>query len=158
DGGTWKTVRAGLRQQGRTIAVDLLGHGKSPAPEEVAPYHMTACLDQLDDVLERAGIPAAWVVGYSMGARVALQWAVHRPHRVQGLILESGTAGLESAQERGERVVLDEALGARIMKGGMKAFVEEWLELPLFSGLKQLPATQQDALKGQRLLSRTVGL
>jgi 2-succinyl-6-hydroxy-2,4-cyclohexadiene-1-carboxylate synthase len=155
---TWAPVRDALRRHGRTIAVDLIGHGRSPAPEDVAPYTLTACLDQLDDVLERAGLPAAWVVGYSMGARVALRWAVQRPHRVQGLILESATAGLESERERANRQVLDDALAERIRRGGMQAFVEEWLEQPLFSGLKRLPQAQQDANKAQRLLNRTVGL
>src|SRR5689334_13898460 len=93
---TWGGVRDALRKFGRTIAVDLIGHGQSPAPDEAEPYTFQACLDQLDDVLNRAGVKAAWAVGYSMGARTALQWAVRRPQRVQGLILESGTAGIES--------------------------------------------------------------
>lgn len=155
---TWGRARDVLRRHGRTVAVDLVGHGRSPAPDDVAAYAMTACLDQLNGVLERLGLPAAWAVGYSMGARVALQWAVRRPQRVRGLILESGTAGLESAAERAQRTALDEALGARILKGGMQAFVEEWLEQPLFAGLKKLPKPVQEAQKGQRLLNRTVGL
>lgn len=158
DHATWRPVRDGLRRFGRTLAVDLIGHGQSPAPEDLGAYTLTACLDQLEGVLERAGVAAAWAVGYSMGARVALQWAVHRPHRVRGLILESGTAGLESEQERLNRQALDEALAARILKGGVKAFVEEWLEQPLFAGLKQLPPAEQEALKERRLLNRAVGL
>jgi 2-succinyl-6-hydroxy-2,4-cyclohexadiene-1-carboxylate synthase len=158
DHATWQPVRDSLRRFGRTLAVDLIGHGQSPAPEDVGAYTMTACLEQLDTVLERAGLSGAWAVGYSMGARVALQWAVHRRHRVRGLILESGTAGLESGQERLNRQVLDDALAARIIKGGVKAFVEEWLEQPLFAGLKKLPPAEQEALKERRLLNRTVGL
>src|SRR5262245_14584857 len=93
---TWSPVRDALRKFGRTIAVDLVGHGQSSSPEDVAPYTMRSCREQLGDVLDRAGVKAAWVVGYSMGARTALQWAVRHPARVQGLILASGTAGIVS--------------------------------------------------------------
>ncbi len=155
---TWCRARDVLRRHGRTVAVDLVGHGQSPAPEDLGPYTMPACLDQLDAVLERLDLPGAWAVGYSMGARVALHWAVHRPQHVLGLILESASGGLETAAARAERVALDEALAARIVKGGMKAFVEEWLEQPLFAGLKRLPKAAYDAQMDQRLLNRTVGL
>jgi 2-succinyl-6-hydroxy-2,4-cyclohexadiene-1-carboxylate synthase len=158
DGTTWSPVRAGLRRWGRTVTVDLVGHGRSPAPDDVAAYTMAACLEQLDGVLERLALPAVWAVGYSLGARVALQWAAQRPHRVQGLILTSGTAGLESAQERNERTSLDEALAQRILTVGIAAFVEEWLAQPLFAGLNKLPQAQQETQREQRLRNRPAGL
>lgn len=33
---TWAGVRDALRRHGRTVAIDLVGHGRSPAPEDVA--------------------------------------------------------------------------------------------------------------------------
>jgi len=158
DGTAWAPVRAALRRFGRTVAVDLIGHGRSPAPEDVSAYTMTACLAQLDGVLEALGLPAAWWVGYSMGARVALQMAAIRPHRVRGLIVESGTAGLETAAERARRAAEDETLALRIEAVGVAAFVEEWLARPLFAGLARLPPEQRAAQRERRLKNSARGL
>ena len=87
DGTAWAPVRDGLRSLGPTLAIDLIGHGQSPAPDDPRRYRMEACLDDLEAVLKRLGIPAAWWVGYSMGGRTALQLAVHKPmgdHHVDG--------------------------------------------------------------------------
>jgi len=158
DGTAWEPVRESLRRFGRTIAVDLIGHGRSPAPAEVFAYTLSACLGQLEDVLEDLRLPAAWWAGYSMGARVALQMAVQRPHRVLGLIVESGTAGLEEAGERARRMADDEALAQRIESEGVAAFVAEWLARPLFAGLEKLPPAQREAQRQRRLRNSARGL
>ncbi|MBI4081128.1 MAG: 2-succinyl-6-hydroxy-2,4-cyclohexadiene-1-carboxylate synthase [Candidatus Lambdaproteobacteria bacterium] len=158
DGTTWEPVREGLRRRGRTVAVELLGHGRSPAPDDVAPYRMEACLDQLEALLARLGIGPAWWVGYSMGGRVALQVGVRKPHLVAGLVLESATPGLESPAERAERVAADEALAAGIGRDGLEAFVERWTALPMFEGLTRLPAGRKAALRAQRLRNAPQGL
>ena len=158
DGTAWDSVRDILRSHGRTVAVDLIGHGRSPAPPEVSHYTLSACLDQLEEVLDRLGLSNAWWVGYSMGARVALQMAIHRPHCVQGLILESGTPGLETSLERAQRAAEDEALANKIETHGVPTFIEEWLERPLFAGLKRLPPEQQSAARARRLKNNARGL
>jgi 2-succinyl-6-hydroxy-2,4-cyclohexadiene-1-carboxylate synthase len=146
-GKSWEGVRDGLRGLGATLAVDLIGHGASPVPEEVEPYTIPACLEQLEALLERLGIASAWWLGYSMGGRVALQMAAHKPARVEGLILESATPGIPDAPSRAERVRTDEQLAASILADGLAPFVELWLNNPLFAGLRELP---QGLLADQR--------
>ena len=87
DGRTWNPVRDGLREVGPTLAIDLIGHGQSPAPEEQGRYTMDACLDDLEATMMGLGLESAWWLGYSMGGRVALQMAVGRPHLLRGLML-----------------------------------------------------------------------
>lgn len=158
DGTAWAPVREGLRSLGPTLAIDLIGHGKSPAPDDPRRYRMEACLDDLEAVLKGLGIPAAWWVGYSMGGRTALQLAVHKPHLVRGLVLESATAGIASPIEQGERRKADEALAQSILTEGMEAFVEQWLNQPLFEGLKRLPEEQLAAERERRVRQRPEGL
>ncbi|MCZ6534287.1 MAG: 2-succinyl-6-hydroxy-2,4-cyclohexadiene-1-carboxylate synthase [SAR324 cluster bacterium] len=157
-GDSWRPVREGLRGLGPTIAVDLAGHGASPAPPEPGQYSMGACLDQLEALMERLGVSGAWWVGYSMGGRVALQMAARKPALVQGLVLVSATAGLSDEVARKARVAADEELAGAILSGGMEAFVERWLSNPLFSGLRKLPPEQRAEQRRQRLACNPLGL
>ena len=138
---SWEPVRDGLRRIGPTLAVDLIGHGQSPAPEELTPYRMEACLDQLEGVLAEYEIPRAWWVGYSMGGRVAMRAVLGRP--VGLLVLVSVSAGIRSEALRAERVAADAALADRIEDEGMSVFLDEWDRLPMFAGL----AGRSDAWK-----------
>ena len=93
-----------------------------------------------------------------MGGRTALQLAVHKPHLVRGLVLESATAGIASPIEQGERRKADEALAQSILTEGMEAFVEQWLNQPLFEGLKRLPEERLAAERERRVRQRPEGL
>lgn len=75
------------------------------------------------------------LVGYSMGARMALQVAVSHPELVRSLTTIGGTAGLEDPAARAERRRRDEALAERVLTIGVGAFLDEWLAGPLFAGL-----------------------
>jgi 2-succinyl-6-hydroxy-2,4-cyclohexadiene-1-carboxylate synthase len=66
--------------------------------------------------------------------------AVRRPEAVSTLVLEGGSPGLATEEERAERVRSDEALAERIEREGVEAFVAYWEAIPLFS-------TQSDALR-----------
>lgn len=155
---TWQPVRAGLRRWGKTLALDLIGHGKSPHPDEVAPYKMEACVAQVLAALDRHNLHQVWLVGYSMGGRVALHLATHHPERVAGLILISASPGLEYPEHRAERIQEDHDVADSIIAWGVPAFVEQWLNKPLFASLMNLPQEQQALQRAQRLRNSPVGL
>jgi len=155
---TWDSVRAGLRRWGKTLALDLVGHGKSPKPDDAASYTMEACVEQVLAALDRRGIRRAWFVGYSMGGRVALTIAARHPERAEGLILESTSPGLEDAQARAARAADDARLAGDIAERGVPDFVERWLQQPLFADLAELPPAQRAEQRAQRLRNTPVGL
>ncbi len=158
DASTWDPVRAGLRRWGSTLAVDLVGHGRSPQPAALQPYRMGACVAQVLAALDRHDIGQAWLVGYSMGGRVALSAAAEHPQRVAGLILESASPGLADAAERAARMREDADLAADILARGVPAFVAQWTERPMFRDFKRLPPERQAALRAQRLGNSALGL
>jgi 2-succinyl-6-hydroxy-2,4-cyclohexadiene-1-carboxylate synthase len=92
-------------------------------------------------------------VGYSMGGRVALHAALVDPHSVEQLVLIGATAGIDDAAERAARRESDERLAEHIEAIGVEAFVDEWLDNPLFAGL-----TSADALRDDRLRNTAEGL
>jgi 2-succinyl-6-hydroxy-2,4-cyclohexadiene-1-carboxylate synthase len=75
------------------------------------------------------------LVGYSMGARMALHVALAHPQKVTALVLISGTPGLRTETERAARRNSDNELADHIELIGTEAFIDEWLALPMFAGL-----------------------
>lgn len=123
-GACWaETVRT---LPGEVVTVDLPGHGGS------ADVH--ADLTTSAALAAAAGGRGTWI-GYSMGARAALHVALDHPAVVDRLVLVSGTAGIDDADERKARRAADEALATRLRAIGVERFLDEWLALPLFAGV-----------------------
>ncbi len=78
-----------LRGRYRTIVYDARGHARSGAPEAAADYTPDCFVADLARALDQAGAERAVVGGLSMGAGVALRFALAHPQRVQGLVLAS---------------------------------------------------------------------
>jgi len=151
----WGATADVLADEFTTLAVDIVGHGKSDAPAAIEHYRMERCVDDLVSVVGKAGYGRACWLGYSMGARTALQVATRRPQAVSALVLEGGSPGLETEQERAERVRSDEALAERIEREGVPAFVAYWESIPLFSTQSQ---AVRAALRTGRMACDATGL
>jgi 2-succinyl-6-hydroxy-2,4-cyclohexadiene-1-carboxylate synthase len=131
-------VSLALARDFEVITPDLPGHGRSIGLDDGPICAFDDCLDRLAATLEYAGHARAHWIGYSMGARLALAFAVRFPQRVASLLLIGGRAGIEDASEREGRRRADEALADRIEADGIEAFVDEWLAQPLFASQQRL--------------------
>jgi 2-succinyl-6-hydroxy-2,4-cyclohexadiene-1-carboxylate synthase len=98
------------------------------------------------------------VLGYSLGGRVALHYAVAAPERVAALILIGASPGIPDEAERRARREADEALARDIERDGVAAFVDRWERLPLFASQATLPAEVRASLRAQRLRNSPTGL
>ncbi|NLA37260.1 MAG: alpha/beta fold hydrolase [Actinobacteria bacterium] len=124
----WGPLADRLAKDRPLTAVDLPGHGASAAVH-------TDLWGAGRYVLDAASPGPCALIGYSLGGRVALHAALTAPERVAKLVLISTTAGLEDATERAKRRAADEKLADHIEAVGIDAFVDEWLQNPLFAGL-----------------------
>lgn len=129
-------------------SVDLVGHGHSPRPAELDSYSMPACVEQLRPVVALRG--PAHLVGYSMGGRVALSFAVACPELVTRLTLIGARAGFDDPHDRSTRVAADEALAERILADGIDTFVDRWMAQPLFASQARLGEAALQAARRQR--------
>jgi 2-succinyl-6-hydroxy-2,4-cyclohexadiene-1-carboxylate synthase len=155
---SWRGHTASFAQLGEVIALDFLGHGKSDAPSDPARYAMDCCVEDLVSIMDKLEIGRVNLLGYSMGGRVALVFANEHPERVNGMILESASPGIENKVERRERLQKDEELADRIEREGIEKFVEYWTSIPLFESQERLPRSVQEDLKRQRLVNTAFGL
>lgn len=79
----WLPQVAELSRRFQVVAYDMLGHGGSDLPPEGAT--LGAYADQLRALLDHLGIERADVVGHSMGALVATEFALRHPARTRSL-------------------------------------------------------------------------
>lgn len=91
----WKRTGwyAAFAQRGqRVVALDLRGHGESGKPHDPAAYGRATLLGDIVGLLDHLGVEWANVLGYSMGARLALALAVEHRERV-GYLIAGGVGG-----------------------------------------------------------------
>jgi 2-succinyl-6-hydroxy-2,4-cyclohexadiene-1-carboxylate synthase len=158
-GADWSPILPAVHAAGHaTIVVDLLGHGRSEAPADPARHAIERQAADLAAVLRRVGAAPAVVVGYSLGARVALRMAVAERDVITGLFLESPSAGIADPAERAARDAADRELADRLEHDGLEAFLRAWEANPLFAGEHRLSVRRRDRIHRARQRNTVAGL
>jgi 2-succinyl-6-hydroxy-2,4-cyclohexadiene-1-carboxylate synthase len=140
----WGPLLGALATDHEVVAVDAPGHGDSAG----VAADVVAAAALLGDV----GGRAIYAV-YSLGGRIALRLAVDRPELVRALVLISASPGIVEPAERADRRSEDERRAGRVEAIGVEAFVDEWLDLPLFATLPR-----EHACRDERLRNTVAGL
>jgi 2-succinyl-6-hydroxy-2,4-cyclohexadiene-1-carboxylate synthase len=156
--GAWQWMPEQLGERFTVYAVDLIGHGESSAPTDPARYCIENAVDDLATLMDLIGIDSAIVLGYSMGGRVALHFALADPERVETLILESAAPGISNPNERAARIASDERLARMIETEGLERFVDQWESIPLFASQRTLPTQLRRKQRDLRLAQSPIGL
>lgn len=79
----WHSVSRRLANARRVVVPDLRNHGRSPHSGAVGYPEMAGDLARL---LDRLGLRRVTLIGHSMGAKVAMWWALQAPERVERLV------------------------------------------------------------------------
>ena len=140
----WGGFADDLAADHELLLIDAPGHGGSDT--------VIADLDGSARLVGEVGGRATYI-GYSMGGRTALHLALDRPDLVEALVVIGATAGLDTAAERSERRRADEELADRVESIGVDAFIDEWLDQPLFSSLPESASS-----RAQRRANTATGL
>lgn len=152
---TWNNFINKWQTSYRVIAIDLPGHGDTKTS---VPRTMEMTIDDLRYIFKHLHIDRAHLLGYSMGGRTALAYALTYPETVKTLTLESSSPGLATEEARALRRENDVKLIARLENEGLKSFVDFWENIPLFVTQKQLPIEIQKNLRQERLSQCSKGL
>ena len=130
----WKRTGwyAAFAQRGqRVVALDLRGHGESGQPHEPAAYGRDVLLGDIVGLLDHLGVEWANVLGYSMGARLALGLALEHRERV-GYLIVGGVGGR----------LFDPPLPGDPMAAAMEADSVESISEPLLKSFRQFADEQ----------------
>ena len=96
---TWARCMEFLGPRFEVLAVDLLGHGGSPVPDDPDAYTRDLALADLDDVLATLDSPAV-LVGHSLGGYLALAHAVTRPQATRAIVVINTGPGFRDPEKR----------------------------------------------------------
>jgi isochorismate synthase / 2-succinyl-5-enolpyruvyl-6-hydroxy-3-cyclohexene-1-carboxylate synthase / 2-succinyl-6-hydroxy-2,4-cyclohexadiene-1-carboxylate synthase / o-succinylbenzoate synthase len=142
----WNVVAAAIAPERRCVAVDLPSHGGSfftPAAETDEKSSTGSSGLDLDSVAEAVAklitqrvcpcsATGAVLVGYSMGARLALRTAASHPECAAAVASIGGSGGIRDERQRALRADRDDSMAEALADGGVGAFVNAWYRQGLF--------------------------
>ena len=138
-GSDWLPMVRQLSDKYCCMMVDLPGHGKAcfeENPQNDGFFEQT--VDALAELLQDSASPQNYLVGYSMGGRLALALLLRYQELFTKAVIISASPGLRTKQEQIERQEHDEKI-ARKIERNFEGFIKAWYDQPLFSTLKQHP-------------------
>ncbi len=138
--------------------IDLIGHGESDSPDEQFKYSLTNVIEHIKDVIDYFRWKNIFLLGYSMGGRIALTYANKFQHKISGLILESATAGIEDPNERIDRIKRDKELSDFILFHSLEEFTDYWMDLEIFQTQKRFSNPRLTEIKKAKLKNNKTGL
>jgi 2-succinyl-6-hydroxy-2,4-cyclohexadiene-1-carboxylate synthase len=154
----WKDVTSKLDKRFNKVAIDLIGHGKSSSPTDIRFYAIDSIIDQIELIIRHVGLKEVILCGYSMGGRAALSLAVSKPNLIQGLILESSSAGIKNKNEREKRKRSDEELASYINNNSIEDFVTKWLDQEIFGTIRRFSNVKIKLIKEEKSKNSRTGL
>lgn len=135
-GTDWNEVIRFLSSGYFCLTVDLPGHGKTELVEGV-DYSFERTAQSLIEFIKGLNFKKCFLVGYSMGGRLALFLTLRYPQFFLKAVLESASPGLGTQRERELRISQDDRISDRLVTGNFQSFLKEWYDQPIFEGLTQ---------------------
>ena len=126
----------------RVIAPNLPGHGGLRFDEWSTMRHLTALRERIEFPVD--------VLGYSMGARVALHWLIERKLPVRSLTLIGATPGLRTKAERIARLEFESTVSHRLQTNTPIEFQNWWASLPIIRSQSRMPKKAREAMTLRR--------
>ena len=146
-GYTWENIHIpGYRM----IRIDHLGHGSSSKPLAANLYTLSTMMSDLHYIIQAVAGESYALMGYSMGARIALLYALTYGNEISHLILESGSVGIRDLNKRQARLVADDALASKIESHDSDWFAKMWQQVPIFQSQQALPVNTQQKIYARR--------
>ncbi len=128
------------------LKIDLPGHGNTKVLGNEDSYTMENTAQALIELLDNLQIHQCFLIGYSMGGRLALYLTLYFPHRFPKLVLESASPGLRTSAERQERIKRDGQIARKLErcleKNDFIAFLQNWYQQPVFGNIQNHPQYQ----------------
>ncbi|XP_024988553.1 protein PHYLLO, chloroplastic [Cynara cardunculus var. scolymus] len=150
----WIPIMKAMSASSRCIAFDLPGHGgsKMHAGNDVAhrvDLSVKVVAEMLHKLILLLTTRKVTVVGYSMGARITLFMALRCSMMVKGVVIISGSPGLDDEVKRKVRSVKDDFLACALFSYGLDLFIKTWYSGELWRSLRSHP--QFDRIVASRL-------
>jgi pimeloyl-ACP methyl ester carboxylesterase len=130
----------------QVLTYDVRGFGQTE--KTPGPFSMDMFADDLHELLKALGLPSAWVLGYSMGGRIGLEFCVKYPEETAGLVMANSVVGAPTSPEREERT----RMMIEMIQSGDNELIAEIMTVNSFSpGFKEKNPTVFNQYKAIKL-------
>src|SRR6185312_7364296 len=122
---SWEPQVRYFSRRYRCITYAARGWPPSDVPDDVSMYSQARAADDAADVIEALGLAPPHMVGLSMGATGALEFALRHPGKARSLVIAAGGGGGATDPEAKARFREEcEGFARRIEEEGMPAMAE----------------------------------
>ncbi|OVA12536.1 Thiamine pyrophosphate enzyme [Macleaya cordata] len=149
-GEDWSSVMKALSSSARCISIDLPGHGgskiqyhgnnKARQESTMSSEIISDLLCQLIRIITNTKVV---IIGYSMGARIALYMALRCSDQINGAVVISGSPGMKGDEGRRSRMAQDDARAHFLTEHGLHFFLDTWYAGELWKSLRSHPHFEQ---------------
>ena len=127
----WLTVGQAFGAYSR-LYIDLPGHGGSA---HITVNHFADVSELIKNTLNSYNILKYWLVGYSLGGRIAMTFASQVSAGLCGMVIEGGHPGLDDDNERRLRRRADAIWAQRFRHEPLPQVFADWYQQPVFVSL-----------------------
>ncbi|CAH2066254.1 unnamed protein product [Thlaspi arvense] len=144
-GEEWIPIMKGISGSARCVSVDIPGHGSSRVQshasetQKVPTFSMEMIAKIVYKLIEQITPGKVTIVGYSMGARLALYMALRFSNKIEGAVVVSGSPGLKDPVARKVRSATDDSKARMMVDHGLDIFLENWYNGGLWKSLRSHP-------------------
>ncbi|CAN0923899.1 Protein PHYLLO, chloroplastic [Linum grandiflorum] len=136
-GEDWIPIMKAVSGSARCISVDLPGHGETKTQDQ--SWSVERVSELLNKLIEDLTPGSVTLVGYSMGARIALHMALRHRDKINGAVIISGSPGLKDGLVRKIRRAKDDSRARNLITYGLHIFLSSWYAGKLWKSLRCHP-------------------
>lgn len=89
----WSHIARHFQRFSTVVTWDLKGHGRSSAARDIDAVTIEDSVDDLERVMDAAGVDTAVLLGFSLGCQIVFEAWRHMPERIEAMIPILGTYG-----------------------------------------------------------------
>jgi pimeloyl-ACP methyl ester carboxylesterase len=151
----WDLNIEAIQKVARPVLVELLAHGRSPAPEGREAYDPEYYVHMFEAIRKELGLETWFLCGQSFGASLTLRYALRHPERIVAQVFTNSSSALAGEEYLKTYRSTAEQRALLMEQGGMAGI----RELPIFPGrARRLPIAARDALVRDAELLQPKGL
>ncbi|KAM6548265.1 hypothetical protein CsatB_019941 [Cannabis sativa] len=146
----WIAIMKAVSRGARCISINLPGHGRTQIQylgdkDTILRTRLSieVVADVVHTVINHITPEKVTVVGYSMGARIALYMALRFTEKVNGAVVISGSPGMKNEAARKVRRAIDDSRAQSLVSNGLDIFLETWYAGQLWNSLREHPKFNQ---------------
>ena len=151
----WLLNLEALSAKFRPVVIELLGHARSPTPDDTSTYSPDSYVAQFEVIREFLGIDRWFVCGQSLGAALTLRYSLEHPDRVIAQVFTNSNSALAGGDWAKRIIPIMDAQAQQIEREG-RAALDKHPFAPTRS--RRLPQAAKDALIADYGLHDPIGI